>query len=340
MYHDDPPMVTDHWEVRSILFWLDGRCRWRVLQSITIYQVSLNTLFYSICRRIFFRAAWVDKQRVLKKQGLLLEERQQRLDAIGFEWTVVTTSYDRKTTTHDKKWLKQYKQLADFYRQHGHTLIPARYDKDLSLGNWIVAQRSLNRKGILRQDRKELLHAIDFCFEIDNLDPSISANQQRWEENFELILEYKQQHGHVNVPHRDGKLGEWIATQKKAEKDGTLDDSRRERLLQAGFHFAKSREEMWQEQYQKLVQFHQRHGHAMVPKNGDGVDGDRTLGHWIMNQRALYREGKLPLERQEKLEALDFVWQVRNASKGDPEKDDEESNDDESGATHKKHALS
>jgi len=54
----------------------------------------------------------------------------------------------------------------------------------------------------------------------------------------------------------------------------------------------------------------------------------------------LYREGKLPLERQEKLEALDFVWQVRNASKGDPEKDDEESNDDESGATHKKHALS
>lgn len=281
----------------------------------------------------------MDKQRVLKKQGLLLEERQKRLDAIGFEWTVVTTPYERKTTFQDKKWRKKYKQLADFYRQHGHCLIPARYDKDLSLGNWIVAQRSLHRKGILRQDRKELLHVIDFCFEIDNTDPTVSANQQRWEENFDLLLEHKQQHGHVHVPHREGKLGEWVSTQKKAEKDGTLDDSRRERLIKVGFHFAKSREEMWQEQYEKLLQFHQQHGHTKVPKSGN-VDGDRTLANWILSQRALYREGKLSMERQQKLEALDFVWRVRNTTKADPEKGDDETNSDESETSSNKQVLS
>ena len=39
-----------------------------------------------------------------------------------------------------------------------------------------------------------------------------------------------------------------------------------------------------------------------------------SLGRWIVNQRVLFRCGKLPEERIKRLNELDFVWNSQDAS--------------------------
>lgn len=70
----------------------------------------------------------------------------------------------------------------------------------------------------------------------------------------------------------------------------------------------------WNRFYEQLVAYKARHGHALVPRLCE-VPG---LGDWVTDQRRQYKakqQGQatqLSDLRQEKLEALDFVWHVRN----------------------------
>lgn len=77
----------------------------------------------------------------------------------------------------------------------GHCVIPIRYDGDPSLGNWVAAQRGLERKGVLRLDRKEELESIGFVFDIDNTNATESILQQQWDDMFQRLLDYRDDNG-------------------------------------------------------------------------------------------------------------------------------------------------
>ena len=70
----------------------------------------------------------------------------------------------------------------------------------------------------------------------------------------------------------------------------------------------------WNRFFDFLVQYKQRHGHAMVPRLCE-IPG---LGDWVTDQRRQYKAWKqgqstqLNQERREKMQAIGFVWQVRN----------------------------
>jgi hypothetical protein len=72
-------------------------------------------------------------------------------------------------------------------------------------------------------------------------------------------------------------------------------------------------EEHWYRFYGLLVQYHQQHGHVLVPRVCE-IPG---LGDWVTDQRRQYKAWKLGQstqltpERRMKLEALNFTWQVR-----------------------------
>ena len=255
---------------------------------------------------------WVDKQRYNARRNLLLDHRYQQLDQIGFQWTQLSVHQDTKT--HDEKWKRQYQKLVAFYKEHGHTHINRRLDEDPSLGNWVAAQRGLYKKGLLREDRMEKLELIEFAFFVQTeSDDENSVWQQHWEEMFEHLKDYQEEHGHANVPpdYEPDGLGTWVASQKRRQGEGRLDPKRKERLLAVGLQFPKSREELWQENYDQLQQFQEKHGHCLVSKRDENVD--QVLANWVSSQRAFYRDGRLSEERIAKLEALGFVWNTRSA---------------------------
>lgn len=63
-----------------------------------------------------------------------------------------------------------------------------------------------------------------------------------------------------------------------------------------------SQEEGWLEQYDALVAFIRRHGHAKVAKR------EKSLGRWVCSQRTRINQGKMTMERFMKLDAVGFVW--------------------------------
>ncbi len=71
------------------------------------------------------------------------------------------------------------------------------------------------------------------------------------------------------------------------------------------------RDSQWMMQYDALKAFHQEFGHANVPMH---FQNNKRLGHWINNQRQLYRKFKagmpssMTAKRIELLEQLDFAW--------------------------------
>ena len=115
-----------------------------------------------------FLGRWVDKQRYNHSRGLLAKHRVEQLEEIGdFQW--YTATVNQKSITHDKKWNHMYNKLVAFYREHGHTVVPRSYEdenEDKSLVNWVLRQRVLEKKGLLRDDRREKLEEIDFSFEV------------------------------------------------------------------------------------------------------------------------------------------------------------------------------
>jgi hypothetical protein len=43
---------------------------------------------------------------------------------------------------HEEKWTFRYKELLEYYRQHGHAAVPHTYQKNLQLARWYVSQTS------------------------------------------------------------------------------------------------------------------------------------------------------------------------------------------------------
>ena len=76
---------------------------------------------------------WVQHQRYRYKQGNLLKYRRERLNSIGFEWTLRVI-----------KWMEMYNQLLCYKRQHnGSTNVPYRFAENKELGRWVHTQRRL-----------------------------------------------------------------------------------------------------------------------------------------------------------------------------------------------------
>lgn len=65
----------------------------------------------------------------------------------------------------------------------------------------------------------------------------------------------------------------------------------------------------WELMYLKLEEFFNKKGHTYVSRKDPKY---KTLYKWINKQRVLYGKGELKEERIERLEGIDFVWNVRD----------------------------
>ena len=101
---------------------------------------------------------WVKTQRKAHKVGKMPDNRRQRLEAIGFEWTVGGTT---SSMLQNDLWEQRYQELIDFKREHGHCKVPRSAG---SLGRWVSRQRDVFREGNFLDDRKERLEAIGFAW--------------------------------------------------------------------------------------------------------------------------------------------------------------------------------
>ena len=232
-------------------------------------------------------ASWCNTQRTTRKKGKLSPERIARLDAQGFAWDPLSSS-----------WNEMFGRLAAYKATYGNSDVPFSYHADPSLGLWCGNQRGRRRNGKLSPDRVARLDALGFEW-----DPYDAA----WEEMFGRLVAYRTTNGNCDVPAHypaDPQLASWCNTQRTRRKKGKLSPERIARLYALGFVWDPI-SNSWDEMFGRLVAYTTRHGACNVP---EGFPADLALARWCHRQRIERRQNTLFPERVSKLDALGFEW--------------------------------
>jgi superfamily II DNA or RNA helicase len=229
---------------------------------------------------------WVRNQRDSFKSGKLSAERIGKLDAIGFEWDPLNSD-----------WVIFFEELKAFREKYGDCRVSRTKEEFKELANWISNQRSLYKKGKLSPERISKLESLGYEWDILDSD---------WSRYFDALTEYKSKNGSCRVPYSFSeypRLGIWVARQKRFFERGKLSPDRIARLDALGFEWNTI--DVWQESFDALVAYKNKHGDCRVPFN---YQPNKKLAIWVANQRGDYKTGKLYKDRIAKLESLGFDW--------------------------------
>lgn len=181
---------------------------------------------------------WVATQRDLYKKHRLRPDRLEKLEEIGFLWSIKKSSAETRNTHHaDAIWKEMYDRLKEFRDAVGHCIVPRSYP-DQSLQNWVLNQRRQYRLDSIRPERKKLLDEIDFVWRVDVYDAKSSLHQQHFDNMFGRLVAFKNTHGHTQVPFRypeDPQLAQWVFCQRKSHHALQLEAKRKQRLDDIGF---------------------------------------------------------------------------------------------------------
>jgi len=214
-------------------------------------------------------------------------DRVLRLESIGFAW-------QKKNP-----WESMFQLLVEYKAQHGDTLVPTKYDKNPQLGAWVKSQKIMHSNEKLASNRVLRLESIGFVWSL--------PRHVAWESKFQLLLEYKTQHGNTLVPQKydqNPRLGTWVDTQRTMHSKNKLSSDRVLRLESIGFVFDRS-ESNWMHMYCQLCSYKEKHGSTTVPLRWTEVP---SLGEWVYVQR--YR-----CEKKERVKLLDDIGFVRHTNK-------------------------
>ena len=189
-------------------------------------------------------------------------------------------------------------------------------DEGLSLGSWIVTQRSVRSgrvPGKLTESQIARLDALGMVWE--------NRLESAWEDAFAHAAAYKDEFGNLLVPAQyrspDGfRLGRWISNlrQQRAngERQGLLTDDRIARLDALGMAW-DAVSERWEKNYTEALHYFNEHGNLDVPASYKTASGF-ALGAWIRNLRHLRREKPDVISQAQaaRLDAIGMSWEDGN----------------------------
>ncbi|WP_342429332.1 Helicase associated domain protein [Neobacillus sp. FSL H8-0543] len=228
-------------------------------------------------------AQWVGEQRSRKKNSTITDEQQERLESIGFKWSLVANNGETL-----------FQQLVIFNEENGHCNVPIDYENK-PLARWVGRQRTKFNCGKLSDEEIERLQSIGFVF---------NPFKDKWNNNYEQLVAFKKEFGHCNIPQRDKNgLGLWVHSQRQQKKQGNLPAEQIEKLDRLNFDWDPL-ETNWNNMFKELEGYIQKKGNCFVPRSGEY----KVLSIWATRQRKEYIKGTLSKERIELLNSINFDW--------------------------------
>ena len=155
--------------------------------------------------------------------------------------------------------------------------------------------------------------------------PTKPQNQSgKWNERYQELVKFQQEHGHCSVPSQfpsNPPLAQWVKRQRyqrKIFKEGqhsTMTEERKILLDNLGFIW-DSHSSFWEDRFQELTAFKEKHGHANVPTK---YPENLQLAIWAKCQRRQFKifrtegpkQSNMTLDRINKLTTIGFVFNPR-----------------------------
>ena len=266
---------------------------------------------------------WLVRQRQMYKKSKLSKEREKLLEKIGMRF---------ETRDNDEVWTRMYKLTETYFKKYGNleikqnfkTLNGIDYDENgYNLGQWQSCQRQMYKKSKLSKERKDLLEKIGMRFETRD-------NDEVWNQMYMLAELYFKEYGNLEIPYKfktlngtdedeNGyNLGVWLVRQRQRHKISKLSKEREKLLEKIGMRFeTRDNDEVWNQMYMLAELYFKEYGNLEISKKFktlNGTDEDENgynLGIWLVNQRQMYKKGKLSPERKELLNQIGMIWETR-----------------------------
>lgn len=239
----------------------------------------------------------------------LTDSQKSRLDEIGFVWE------PKKNIL----WKQYFEALVNYKKKYGNLDVPAAFTTEdgIPLGRWIRRQK--NGADTMSGEKRKLLSDLGLVW--DAPDP--------WEEKFQLVKQYYDEHGDTNILGNyvaDGVwIGRWLSEQvARMNKKPTgrsksvklLTDSQIGKLHVLGIRENTSHNDLaWEEQYEAAKAFYAENGHLHIPKVYIGVNG-KGVGRWLQTQRRNRRENRLSEAQIRLLDQIGMEWVSPRATTG------------------------
>lgn len=146
---------------------------------------------------------------------------------------------------------------------------------------------------------------------------SLMNQNQRWEDRFQQLVDFKKKYGHCCVSSSDKEFSQlctWVRHQRhlyKLNRKGipsSLTFERMSMLDSIDFVWdVATFDPLWNKRFQELVEFKKKNGHCNVTLR---MGKYKELAKWVMNQRRAHRENRLVMlgDRKAKLDSINFEW--------------------------------
>jgi hypothetical protein len=165
---------------------------------------------------------WLHEDLLLNKLGKLNEEHKSLLNKLHVDWKAYGKQWE--------KWEDSYRKLIRYADKTGSANISQLIK---GLGPWLSAQRVSYRQSNLSESKSILLESIGI-----NWNPS-DNNDLKWNEKFQLLIEFKKENGHCNISRRElPDPGIWVSAQRTAYRLGRLPEERINKLENIGFEWS------------------------------------------------------------------------------------------------------
>ncbi|KAL3939070.1 MAG: hypothetical protein SGBAC_006136 [Bacillariaceae sp.] len=182
-----------------------------------------------------------------------------------------------------------------------------------------------------------------------------AKQEDKWQKRYEEAKAFIEKHGHGKIPNAysaNPKLGGWAKRQRyqyqvfvnsrpgfssTGKRVSAMSTKRIELLDKIGFCW-QHKTKMWEEQFQNLLKYMDKYGHAAVPTT---YVEDQSLSGWVKVQRRQYKlflnqeKSSMTLERIHRLNRVGFYWSIKDALAPQHEETETEksSSEDDSDAT-------
>lgn len=231
---------------------------------------------------------WCINQRKLYNAGKLSKTRVEKLNGIGFVWSVG-----------EENWNAMFARLSELTKMLGHFPKAGDFTGDYEdISGWLNGQRTAFRCGRMSEDRVQKLKKLG-C----RLNPSAS---EKWEQRRNELAEYARENGRFptfadskNDP-QAAELYIWINSQQKKLASGKMSDEQKQSLDEINFPWTRNADS-WSRQFELLKEFVAENG--SLPKRDDIYKGAK-IGVWYASQLNALKSGKLSGDKKASLESL------------------------------------
>ena len=162
---------------------------------------------------------WIAEMR--RSKDKLDKDKLDKLERIGMIWRCNLT------------WDESFAYLCKFIKLYGVDAIKTNtVFENIKIGDWLNNQKSLYRRGRLKEDRFNKLNDLGIKWNFT----------KTWDESYQLLLDFYYKYGHIKLPYlyktSDGYgLYDWLKYQKTEYRNGNLDDKQIRKLTDLGYDF-------------------------------------------------------------------------------------------------------